>query len=143
MTTVAPQVEGVLADTLVARAGALDLLDAGEGVFDADAFAEAGAARGLPLRRGQGLQQGFLRVQRNGPATGRGTGVALCAGLADRRPEMHRRGTGRDRDDLAGRTGDATGSASGPCAATVGASGASVTCSGSFAGRTSASTIRS
>ena len=56
----------------------MDLLDAGERVFDSDPFAEPRAARGLPLRRGERLEQRLLRMQRDGPATGRGT-AARCA----------------------------------------------------------------
>src|SRR6266511_2844694 len=102
----ASEVEGVLARAFVARLGPLNAIDAGERVFDRGPLPHVRAALGLVLRRAQGLQQGFLGMDRNGPpaACRGGTRRALEAGLADRRRKVDRGGADRDRDDLLGGT---------------------------------------
>ena len=64
----ASQVEGVLTHAFVARLGSLDLVDTRERVLHGGAFAEVGAAIRAPLVSAQGLQERFLRMDRDGAA---------------------------------------------------------------------------
>lgn len=71
----AAHIERVLADSFVARAWALDLVDACERMFDGRALPQARAAVGLLLHPAHRLEQRFLGMNRDGAAARGGGGA--------------------------------------------------------------------
>ena len=92
----------------VARLRSLNVIDAGQRVFDGRPLTETRPALRLLLVRAERLEQGFLRVNRDGAsAAGGRAGRAQRAGLADGGGEVHGRGAGDDRRGLLRGTRDA------------------------------------
>ena len=104
----ASDIECVLADPFVARLRSLNVIDAGQRVFDGRPLPETSPARRLLLVRAERLEQGFLRVNRNRAAAAGGrAGRATRAGMADGGGEVSGGGAGDDRRGLMRGTRDA------------------------------------